>query len=183
MTDLFPSAVAIVVGVEGRYSKSASDRGNWTGGKIGLGELRGTKYGISAAAYPMISDIANLTLDQAHAIYHRDYWLACHCDVLQWMLALGVFDDAVNSGAGAAARRLQRALGVVADGAIGPLTLAALPASESKAVITVFLKLMFERAAAYAADQNAATYLAGWLNRLVDITEAALLAPEEVGTV
>lgn len=183
MTDLFPAALAIVVGVEGRYSKSASDRGNWTGGRIGVGELRGTKYGISAAAYPTIADIANLTLDEVHVIYRRDYWNFNRCDLFPWMLALGVFDDSVNSGDGGAAKRLQRVLGVTADGAIGPRTLAALPTPDSKAILTVFLKFMYLRAEAYAVDPSAALYLNGWSNRLTDITEAALSAPEEAGTV
>jgi lysozyme family protein len=182
VTDYFPLAVGIVVGIEGRYSKSASDRGNWTGGRIGLGELRGTKYGISAAAYPTM-DIAGLTLEQAKALYRQDYWLACRCDAMPWMLALGLFDDSVNHGDGGAAKRLQRVLGVVVDGAIGPKTLAALPPPESTAVLTVFLKFMYLRAEAYAVDPNAALDLNGWSNRLVDITEAALSAPEEVGTV
>jgi hypothetical protein len=30
------------------------DPGNWTGGAIGKGELRGTKWGISAQTYPQI---------------------------------------------------------------------------------------------------------------------------------
>jgi lysozyme family protein len=179
VSDLFPSAVAIVVGVEGRYSKSASDRGNWTGGKIGVGELKGTKFGISAAAYPG-KDIAGLTLEQAQALYRQDYWLFNRCDALPWMLALGLFDDSVNHGDGGAAKRLQRVLGVVADGAIGPRTLAAVPTSN---IATVFFKFMFLRAEAYAVDPNAKFDLNGWTNRLTDITEAALSAPEEVGTV
>ena len=62
----------IVVGHEGGYTANPADRGNWTGGAIGSGTCRGTRFGISAAAYPGL-DIANLTIDAAKALYQRDY--------------------------------------------------------------------------------------------------------------
>jgi hypothetical protein len=37
---------------EGGLSLIRADPGNWTGGKVGKGELRGTKYGIAAHAHP-----------------------------------------------------------------------------------------------------------------------------------
>jgi lysozyme family protein len=48
--DNFPRCFAFTLGAEGGYSNNAADPGNWTGSAIGSGELRGTKYGISAAA-------------------------------------------------------------------------------------------------------------------------------------
>ena len=68
MTTTFDTAFANVIGLEGGYTDDPRDRGNWTGGTVGQGKLRGTKYGISAAAFPTL-DIANLTLDAAKAIY------------------------------------------------------------------------------------------------------------------
>ncbi|KVT60593.1 hypothetical protein WK55_09610 [Burkholderia ubonensis] len=122
--DTFDQAFALVVGIEGGFSTDQNDPGNWTGGKVGVGVFKGTKYGISAAAYPNL-DIANLTPDDAKAIYGSDYWAACACDRVPWPLALFVFDCAVNQGVGAAKMTLQQALGVTADGVIGPVTLAA----------------------------------------------------------
>ena len=49
---------------EGGLSLDRRDTGNWTGGKVGLGRLVGTKYGIAASAHPML-DIRGLTLDGA----------------------------------------------------------------------------------------------------------------------
>ncbi len=37
---------------EGGLSLDPKDPGNWTGGKVGLGKLLGTKYGIAAASHP-----------------------------------------------------------------------------------------------------------------------------------
>lgn len=39
-----------------------NDKGNWTGGRVGVGQLKGTKYGISAAAYLHLG-IKSLTLE------------------------------------------------------------------------------------------------------------------------
>jgi lysozyme family protein len=168
MTDLFPSADAVIVQVEGGFSNDSADPGG------------ATKFGIAHNKHPEISDAAwqAFTFADAQAI-RRTYWDACRCAQMPWPMSLAVYDDAINSGADAAARRLQHVLGVTVDGKIGPRTLAAFP----NPVDRTFFKFMFQRAAAYATDQNAARFLNGWLNRLVIITEAARWAPEEVGTV
>jgi len=93
----FDRAFAIVVGEEGVFSTDRSDPGNWTSGKVGEGEFKGTKYGISAAAYPDL-DIASLTLDTAKSLYKRDRWDYCGCDAMTWARAICVFDCAVNQG-------------------------------------------------------------------------------------
>lgn len=111
----FDNAFKRTVGHEGGYVNDPNDRG---------GE---TKYGISKRAYHSL-DIAALTLDEARAIYLRDYWMPCACDALPPMTAAAVFDLAVNAGRDAAIRDLQLALGVDADGVIGPKTWAAIRA-------------------------------------------------------
>jgi lysozyme family protein len=93
----FEQAFAVIIGNEGGFTNNQADPGNWTGGKCGEGECRGTKYGISAKAYPTL-DIAGLTLDQARATYKRDYWDRINGDTLPPPLALIVFDAAVNNG-------------------------------------------------------------------------------------
>ena len=123
MATAFDQVFALVLGHEGRLSMTRGDAGNWTGGKVGVGELRGSKYGISAAAYPTL-DIAGLTLAQARTIAWADYWLAARCDLLPAMLALLVFDAAYNNGAGRAVRWLQAAVGATADGLFGTRTAA-----------------------------------------------------------
>jgi lysozyme family protein len=93
----FDQAFAIVVGHEGGFTDNSQDPGNWTGGAVGKGVCRGTKFGISAAAYPSIS-IADLTLADAQSIYRRDYWIPIGGDALAPPLALLAFDAAVNNG-------------------------------------------------------------------------------------
>lgn len=96
---------------EGGFSITPKDPGNWTGGKVGVGVLRGTKYGIAANTYPHL-DIRNLTWETAKAIYHRDFWLACHADELPGSVTFAVFDGAVNSGVARSLRWLQAAAGL-----------------------------------------------------------------------
>jgi len=93
----FDKAFKIIIGHEGGYQNDPDDRGNWTGGAVGKGELRGTKYGISAASYPT-ADIKNLQLWDAHRVYKRDFWDRIYGDFLPPALALVAFDTAVNSG-------------------------------------------------------------------------------------
>lgn len=125
MTDNFPACFTFTVGAEGGFTKSQADAGNWTGGVVGVGLLKGTKYGISAAAYPAV-DIENLTEADAEAIYRRDYWPGIRGDELPLPLAMVAFDTAVNSGISRAIKLLQAAAGVSQDGNFGPVTLAAL---------------------------------------------------------
>jgi lysozyme family protein len=70
---LWRAAIATLHKVEGGLSVDARDPGNWSGGQVNAGELRGTKFGISAAAYPHV-DIRNLTAEQAANITRMDYW-------------------------------------------------------------------------------------------------------------
>jgi lysozyme family protein len=66
-----------------------------------------------------------MTDDQVKHIYTTDYWHKCRCDDLPDGVDYVVFDQAVNSGPGQSARWLQAAVGVPADGGIGPQTIAA----------------------------------------------------------
>src|SRR5215471_2909318 len=120
----FLRAFELLIGHEGDFTDDARDPGNWTAGKRGEGQLKGTKYGISAASYPTL-DIKNLTLDQAREICERDYWAKAGCPDLPPRLAFAVFDAAVNNGVGRAVRWLQAAVRADQDGAYGPATKAA----------------------------------------------------------
>ena len=77
----FDAYIERVLAHEGAYSDDRSDPGNWTGGRVGSGVLKGTKYGIAANTYPNL-DIRNLTRDQAVEIYRRDFWEASQADEL-----------------------------------------------------------------------------------------------------
>jgi lysozyme family protein len=148
--DSFERAFELVVGIEAGY---VDDRTTDPGGA--------TKYGISKRAYPSV-DIANLTVDEAKAIYAADYWQACACDQMQWPLCLFVFDMAINQGQPTARVMLQRTLGVASDGVIGPVTLAAANAMSDEQLAL----LLTARAFRYMQAGNFTVDGRGWFKRL-----------------
>jgi lysozyme family protein len=166
--DEFARCFAFTIDAEGGYSADSADPGNWTGGVVGHGILRGTKYGISAAAYPTL-DIAGLTLEAAQAIYRRDYWSAIDGDTLPVPLAMVAFDAAVNAGRSRAVVWLQQAAGVAADGALGPASLKALQAGDALALAR---EALARRLDYYARLPAWANFGLGWSRRLVALAGA-----------
>lgn len=158
----FFDSFARLIGHEGGLSMRRDDRGNWTGGRIGEGELKGTKYGISAAAFPDL-DIKSVTLDQAREIYYTRYWGPACCDMLPEALRYPVFDLAVNSGPGRAARLLQRAVGAEEDGSIGPQTLMSI---HNMPVDRVLRRLDAHRLLLMAGDPTWPAHGRGWVIRV-----------------
>jgi len=77
-----------------------------------------------------IADVKALTPASVAPLYQTLFYNAAHCNLCPAGLDLMVFDEAVNQGQGHAIRRLQRALGLPADGDFGPATLAALKACD-----------------------------------------------------
>lgn len=147
----FEQADAVVAGIEAGFTKDARDPGNWTGGKVGVGILKGTKYGIAASAYPDL-DIENLTLDQARAIRKRKYWDVIGADAMPWERALCAYDCAINQGDGAEELLAKR--------------------SGSDAV-----EFMAARALRYAASPNLREFGHSWMHRLFTIFKAAQRSP------
>lgn len=168
----FDDAFVLVHGIEGAYSNDRGDKGNWTGGAVGVGELKGTKYGVSAAAYPHL-DIANLTLDQAKGIAKQDYWDRVSGDQIPPRVALGLFDAAYNEGVTEAIKLAQTALKISTDGHLGPATLAALQSCN----IPLFARqFAIARIVQYASLAYWATGHNGWIGRVLDVYRNMLTA-------
>lgn len=158
----FDQAFDRLIGHEGGYSDDPRDLGNWTGGKVGVGELKGTKYGIAAHSYPYL-DIKNLTVQQAKDIYKRDFW-----DILDDAhpaIKFQLFDAAVNHGHGNSIRFLQRAVKVADDGDWGRVSQAALGAMDHNDTLIRFLAFRFRF---WASLKTFDTYGRGWTNRGAD---------------
>jgi len=168
----FDQAFRIVIGEEGGLTTNPADPGNWTGGACGRGVCLGTRYGISAAAYPGLA-IATLTLDAARAIYRRDYWDPVQGDSLPPPLALLVFDAAVNSGVSRAICWQQAAAGVATDGVLGPRTLAAVGARAGQGatlattqLVCVLAEFQAQRLVFMAGLPTWRSFGLGWARRL-----------------
>jgi len=169
---LFDACFALLVGHEGDFQDDPKDPGNWTGGACGKGECRGTRFGISARSYPDV-DVAGLSLDDARAIYIRDFWRASGADRLPPPLALLAFDLAVNSGPGRAIRLLQRAAEVPEDGAFGPQTLGAVTRAILKpdgGLDALCAEYLAQRALFMASLDNWDHCKKGWLRRLFTLS-------------
>lgn len=106
---------------EGKFSTDRFDRGNWDSGIVGKGNFKGSKFGISAMAYPNI-DIINLEWPQAKQIYFEDYWQKYRISEMNAPIRLYVLDSVINHG-GDGIKLLQRASGAKIDGRVGPNTL------------------------------------------------------------
>jgi lysozyme family protein len=166
----FDQAFERLIGHEGKFQNHRNDRGNWTSGKVGEGELRGTKFGITAMNYPAI-DIKSLTLDDAKALYKRDYWDRTRSAELPPDVAFNVFDAGVHHGVGTAARLLQRAVGVAEDGRIGPITVNAVRGLDPRVVVA---RLNAHRILLCAALSTWPDFGRGWACRMaVNILEAS----------
>jgi hypothetical protein len=151
-----------------RFELFMDDLLEFEGGFNDIPQDRGgkTNFGISQRSYPDL-DIKNLTKEQANEIYLRDFYLRVKGDQLPAAVSKVVFDYAVNSGVGAAAKRLQRIVGVKADGIIGPQTIKAVMKHDPKALA---LKLLEARArhieGIIEGDSDQSVFKKGWNNRL-----------------
>lgn len=149
----FLAALKFTLASEGGYVNDANDRG---------GE---TNHGISAAQYPDL-DIKSLSQNDTIQIYYQDYWQANRCNEWPAPLACALFDTAVLMGADDAIPYMQQALGVSADGLIGPQTLRAANACIEQTTVEAFLSY---RAKHHVNDcinnRNQYKYIRGWLLR------------------
>ena len=162
MSLTFDQAFERLIGHEGKFTNDRQDRGNWTTGVIGKGELKGTKYGISAMTYPDL-DIKSLSLQQAKKIYKRDWWDKINADQIDTALVFQVWDFAINAGMGTAKRKLQKAVGVAEDGMIGKQTIQAINNTELNDVL---MKFNAERLKYYTSLSTWSRYGKGWTLRV-----------------
>jgi lysozyme family protein len=121
-----------------------------------------TKYGISKRSYPHV-DIANLTRDEAKAIYKRDFWNRIQGERLPAPVAFFALDFAVNSGHGTAIRKLQAAAGVADDGMIGPVSLTAINAAD---MVGLLMRYAAERIDFLRKLSKFKDFGGGWMARV-----------------
>ena len=130
----FQTAVAAVIEEEtgGDPNGGLTDDPNDPGGL--------TRWGISKRSHPTV-DVANLTREQAVAIYRAEYWTPLLPFNLDTKFLRVAFECAINEGMGK--------------------TKELLPAAKGQ--LSWFMR---DRAMAYVADKNFSIYGRGWLARL-----------------
>ena len=104
-------------------------------------------------------------------LYKRKYWDKVQGDELPSGVDYVVFDAAINSGAGRAAKWLQACVGVEPDGGIGPKTLTAVQAFNPKQLIEDYTK----RRLSFLMDLPTwDTFGRGWTRRVLEVEATAL---------
>lgn len=111
-----------------------------------------------------------LTPEIVAPMYKRRYWDKIAGDHLPNGLDLAVFDFAVNSGPGRAAKILQRVLGVSPDGDIGPQTLMAVGSMPLRKVLNDYNAA---RMSYLMALPTWDTFGKGWGRRVAEVTSQA----------
>lgn len=128
-----------------------------------------TRYGITervARRHGYGGEMKDLPLPLAKSIARTEYWDPVHGDELPGALAFQVFDACYHSGAPAAIRWLQGALGILhADGIFGPATAAkleqCLPALDKLILVFLAYRLTF-----MTSLSTWPVFGKGWANRI-----------------
>ena len=155
----FTQAFDILIGpeFEGDYGDHPAD----PGGK--------TRYGITeqvARRRGYFGPMRELPKSLAADIAKSEYWDAMRCDELPDELRYPLFDWFYNGGP--AAMTLQRLVGVAADGAIGPKTIAAAQACDAPAIAR---KLTAARLRYFTGLGTWHDFGRGWTRRVAAVLE------------
>lgn len=154
---IFDQAFETLLKHEGGFSDHAAD----PGGK--------TRYGVTEAVAREVGyrgDMQDLPLDLAKRIYRDKYWDSVKAENLPPGIRYAVFDAAVNSGPKQSVLWLQRALGVTADGVIGPQTLLAANQFSAESLL---LRILSQRLRFMTKLDAFQTFGRGWSNRIADL--------------
>ncbi|RUW63199.1 glycosyl hydrolase 108 family protein [Mesorhizobium sp. M7A.F.Ca.US.008.03.1.1] len=163
----FARALALVLKSEGGWSDNPADPGGATMKGVTLASFR--RY-VKADATKV--DLLAISDAQVATVYRRFYWDAVLGAELPDGVDHAVFDFAVNSGPGRAAKYLQAAVGVAQDGRIGPVTVAAAKAKPAGVTIDA---LCDARLAFLKRLPTWATFGRGWSDRVRSVRVQALL--------
>lgn len=155
----WPNCLQAILDFEGGFVNNPADPGGATNLGITLATLK------SYNPADTTDDLKALTRTSpiVSFIYSTGYWRPVRGDDLPSGVDLIVFDASVNQGPRTAARTLQKAVGVTADGIIGPATLTAVGCFAAPTLIDA---IATAREAEYRADAGFATFGKGWLARL-----------------
>lgn len=166
MKDNFDAALKAILHHEGGYVNHPRDPGGmtnlgvtkrvweeWVGHEVDEKAMRG------------------LTPEMVAPLYKQKYWDRIRGDDLPAGVDYAVFDAAVNSGPGRAAKWLQTAVGAVPDGAIGPATMGRVADMKSTDIIE---KYQATRLAFMQSLPTWDTFGRGWGRRVTEVKEAAL---------
>jgi lysozyme family protein len=166
MKDNFDAALKAILHHEGGYVNHPADPG-------GMTNLGVTKRVWEEWVGHEVDEktMRNLTPELVGPMYKVKYWDKIKGDDLPTGVDYVVFDAAVNSGPGRAAKWLQACVGVEPDGGIGPKTLAAVNAFDTNQLIEDYAK----RRLSFLMDlQTWDTFGKGWGRRVAEVQKTGL---------
>lgn len=152
----YTTAVERILKHEGGYVDHPHDKGGKT--NLGITEAVARKHGFTG-------DMRHLTREFAIEVYKVSYWDAVHADDFHFAVGFQLFDACVNHGQRNAITILQRAVGVTADGIMGPVTKHAVKSISPATMVMLFNA---ERLRFYTNLGNWRTFGAGWSRRIAD---------------
>lgn len=166
MKDNFEAALKAILHHEGGYVNHPADPG-------GMTNLGVTKRVWEEWVGHEVDEktMRNLTPEIVGPMYKVKYWDKIKGDELPTGVDYVVFDAAVNSGPGRAAKWLQACVGVDPDGGIGPKTLAAVNAFDANQLIEDYAK----RRLSFLMDLKTwDTFGKGWGRRVAEVQKTGL---------
>ncbi len=161
----FAPCLAAVLKHEGGYVNHPAD----PGGMTNLGVTRRV-WQEWVGREVSEKEMRELTPEKVAPLYKAKYWDRVKADELPTGVDYIVFDAAINSGPGRAAKWLQEVVGATADGAIGPATLRAVAAMKPAAIVD---KYQTKRLEFLQALPTWSTFGRGWGRRVLDVQLAA----------
>lgn len=165
MDNNFDRSLKLVLKSEGLYSNNPKDPGGET--MMGV-----TKSAWSTYLKRPIEDgeMAKLTVADITPFYKALYWNKSKCPDLPTGIDYMAFDASVNMGVGQSIRLLQKSLGCVPDGVIGPNTMKLINETDVSNMIDKYSaqKELFYRSLALFN-----TFGKGWLARVAQVKQNA----------
>lgn len=165
MKENFEQALVLVLRHEGGWVNHPKDPGGetnmgvtkrtweeWVGHEVDSGSLK------------------NLTVEDVAPLYKQKYWDKIRGDELPSGVDYALFDLAVNSGTGRAAKMLQQIVGVPADGAIGPKTIDSVGKMNPRDLID---EICDKRLAFLQGLPTWSTFGRGWSRRVAEVEKTA----------
>lgn len=165
MESNWKASLAAVLRTEGGNDDDPADHGGRTSRGITQREYDAWRR---LRGEPVL-DVWRAPQSDIEAVYHEEYWNP-NCDSLPVGADFLLFNMNVNAGPSRGAKILQKALGVTADGRIGPITREAAKNSEPTKLIE---RYSAESRAFYIALHQP-RFTKGWLNRVEDVRRTAL---------
>jgi len=167
----FAQALGLTLRHEGGFVSHPKDPGGSTNKGVTL-----ATFSLYLGRKASVDELKMISDTQLCEIYRKQYWDKVRGDDLPGGLDFCVFDFAVNSGPGRAAKMLQDLVGAEADGSIGHKTVAAVLEHVSRETLPkVIDQYQAKRLHYLQALPHWETFGKGWGRRVNEVLEEAML--------